>query len=238
MKKAIIIGASSGIGRELAVVLSKDGYTLGLAARRVQLLEELKSALAGPAYCRYMDVSDPAASMDSLVRLIEEMGETDLIVISAGTGSLNPALEWMDEKKTIDTNVIGFAATANIAYRYFEKRGRGHLVGISSVAALRGGRQAPAYNASKAFVSNYLEGLRSRANKADLPITITEIRPGFVDTRMARGEGIFWMASPRKAAEQTYGAIRRKAKRAYVTKRWSLIGFLLAIMPDFLFEKL
>ena len=85
---------------------------------------------------------------------------------------------------------------------------------------------------------DYREGLRIRARKAALPITITEIRPGLVDTSMARGEGLFWGATPRKAAEQIYGAILRKAKRAYVTRWWSLIGFLLGIMPDFIFEKL
>jgi short-subunit dehydrogenase len=238
MKKAIIIGASSGIGRELAKILSQDGYTLGLTARRVQLLEELKGELPGPVYCTYMDVSDPGTSMESLEQLIEEMGGTHLVVISAGTGFLNPELNWADEKKTIDTNISGFAATANIAYRYFEKSGRGHLVGISSVAAIRGGRQAPAYNASKAFLSSYLEGLRSRACKAGIPIAITEIRPGYVDTRMAQGEGLFWVASPRKAAEQIYAAIRGKVRLAYITRRWALIGFLLRIMPDFFLERL
>jgi short-subunit dehydrogenase len=87
-------------------------------------------------------------------------------------------------------------------------------------------------------MSNYLEGLRVRARKAGLPILVSDIQPGFVDTAMAQGAGLFWVASPQKAAGQIYEAIQRKAKHAYVTKRWSVIGWLLKVMPDFLYAKL
>jgi len=93
------------------------------------------------------------------------MGGVDLVVISAGTGHLNDGLDWDLENEAIKTNVTGFAVMANVAMKHFVKRGSGHLVGISSIAALRGGRQAPAYNASKAFESNYLEGLRQKVRK-------------------------------------------------------------------------
>ncbi|MHC1726804.1 MAG: SDR family NAD(P)-dependent oxidoreductase [Syntrophobacteraceae bacterium] len=238
MKRAVVIGASSGIGRELAVILSSEGYTVGLAARRLHLIEELKENLPGPAYLKQIDVADPVSAMDLLEQLISEMGGADLIVISAGTGALNPGLEWTEEKRTIDTNVSGFTAMANAAFRHFEQAGRGHLVGISSIAAIRGSRQSPAYNASKAFEANYLEGLRARAMKARLPIVVTDIQPGLVDTRMAQGEGLFWVASPQKAARQIYDAIERKAKLAYVTKRWSLIAWLLKILPDSVYARI
>ena len=238
MNKAIIIGASSGIGRELAIILSHNGYTVGLTGRRLHLLDELESRLPGPAFSRQMDISDHPRAMKSLEDLIEEMGGLDLMVISAGIGFINPDLNWAQELQTIEVNVAGFAAMANVAFRHFERVGGGHLVGISSIAAVRGSREAPAYNASKAFMSNYLEGLRMRASKAGLPIVVTDIMPGFVDTAMAQGEGLFWVAPPEKAARQIYEAIERKAKHAYVTKRWRFIAWLLRVLPDFLYARL
>ena len=122
--------------------------------------------------------------------------------------------------------------------KHFVKQGSGHLVGISSVASIRGGRSAPAYNASKAYQSNYLEGLRQKAKKMGAKITITEIIPGFVDTAMAKGEGIFWSAPPKKAATQIFSAIYRKKSRAYITKRWRIIAWLLKLLPSFICERL
>jgi short-subunit dehydrogenase len=237
MKRAIVVGASSGIGRELAVVFSRNGYTVGLTARRLHLLEELKDILPGPTLCKQMDISDHSKAMRLLQEMIEEMGGLDLIIICAGIGFINPDLNWAKEKQTIEVNVTGSTALANVAFRHFEQVGRGHLVGISSLAALRGNRKAPAYNASKAFMSNYLEGLRNRALKAGLPIVVTDIQPGLVDTVMAQGEGLFWVAPPEKAARQIYKTIQRKAKRAYVTKRWRLVAWLLKVLPDSIYAK-
>jgi short-subunit dehydrogenase len=238
MKRAIVIGASSGIGKELAVVLSQNGFAIGLMARRFELLEELRSSLLNPTFSRRADISESSDAMAILENLIEEMGGIDLIIISSGTGFINPDLNWTMEKKTLDVNVSGFTAMANVAFRHFVQAGRGHLVGISSIQAIRGNGVAPAYGASKAFMSNYLEGLRVRARKAGLPILVSDIQPGFVDTAMAQGPGLFWVASPQKAARQIYKAIQRKAEHAYVTKRWSVIGWLLKVLPDFLYAKL
>ena len=238
MKKAIIIGATSGIGRALAEILSQDGYVLGLVGRRNDCLEELKKSLSTQVFTRQIDVAETAKAIESLTQLIEDMQGVDLVVISAGVGFINPDLNWSEEKATIDTNVSGFTAMANVAFRHFERIGTGHLVGISSIAALRGSRTAPAYSASKAFMSNYLEGLRQRAAHARRPIVVTDIQPGFVDTAMAQGEGLFWVATPQKAARQIYRAIQRKAKHAYVTKRWRIIAWLLRILPDFVIAKL
>lgn len=237
-KRAIIVGASSGIGWELAFILAQNGYLLGLAGRRRHLLEELQNRLPGPAYSKQMDVADQPTAMKGLEELIDKLGGLDLIVISAGIGFINPDLTWAEEKETIEVNVAGFAAVANVAFRYFVRVGRGHLVGISSIAAHRGSREAPAYNASKAFMANYLEGLRNRAIKAGLPIVVTDIQPGFVDTAMAKGEGLFWVAPPRKAAQQIYSAIQRKAFHAYITRRWRLIAWVLKVLPDALYAKL
>ena len=238
MKKAIVIGSTSGIGRELAVILSAQGYVVGLAGRRDRLLDEVRDSLPGESHARRIDVSRPSEAMPLLEELIAEMGGVDLIVISAGTGHINPELRWSHELETIDVNVLGFSAMANVAFRHFQERGSGHLVGITSIAALRGGKDAPAYNASKAFASNYLEGLRQKATGLGLPIAVTDVQPGFVDTAMAKGDGLFWVASPEKAARQIYAAIKKRKDHAYITKRWRLFAWVLKILPGFVYKRL
>ena len=236
MKKAIVIGASSGIGRELAKILVRHGYTVGVTGRRTQLLIELEAEIPNKCHIRTMDVADTTAAIETFNSLIAEMGGVDLVVISAGTGHSSPDLQWLNEKDTIDTNVTGFVAIATTAFNYFVKQGSGHLVGISSIAGIRGSRHAPAYNASKAFVCNYLEGLRHMAMKTKLAIYVTDIQPGFVDTRMAQGDKIFWRASTEKAAQQIYRAIEKEKPHAYVTRRWRLIAWVLKILPNWLYK--
>ncbi len=236
-KKAIVVGASSGIGRELALLLGQKGYRVGLTARREDLLYELQKLIPG-SIVKKIDVSKADETMEDLEALVAELGGLDLIILSAGTGHLNDDLEWPLELDTIEVNVKGFAASANVAMRYFIDAGKGHLVGISSIAALRGSAAAPAYYASKAFVSNYLQGLRHKAVKLDLPIIITDIQPGLVDTAMAQGEGLFWVQPPKKAAAQIMKAIERKKKHAYVTRRWRIIAWLFKILPDAIYHKM
>ena len=237
MKKAVIVGATSGIGRELAFILSEHGYQLWITGRREPLLHELRDQLTCPTSICPMDVRDSEASIATFQKIIAEAESLDLVIISAGTGSIDPQLPWSDEKDTLDTNVTGFAAIANASYHHFVEKGSGHLVGITSLAAIRGG-PAASYNASKAFESVYLQGLRSKIVKLELPVAITEIRPGFVDTRMAKGEGLFWVQPPRKAAQQIFSAILKRKKMVYVTGRWRLVAWLFRILPDFLYHRL
>jgi short-subunit dehydrogenase len=237
MKSAIIIGASSGIGRALAVTLSLDGYRVGVVARRTDLLAQLRAELTGPCVIKTVDVSQPELAMPLLRELIDELGDVELFIVSAGTGFENAALAWEPEKDTITVNVLGFAGMVNVAVAHLETRGSGHLVGISSLAALRGLGGAPAYAASKAFVSSYLQGVRYRFNKLKLPIVVTDVQPGFVDTRMAAGNR-FWTASPQTAARQIVAAIRGRRHHVYITRRWRLIAWLLKVVPDALYSKL
>jgi short-subunit dehydrogenase len=235
-KSAIIIGASSGIGRALAAILSLDGYRIGVVARRTDLLAQLRAELTGPCVIKTVDVAQPELAMPLVRELIEELGDVELFIVSAGTGFENAALAWEPERDTITVNVLGFAAMVNVAVAHLETRGSGHIVGISSLAALRGIGGAPAYAASKAFVSNYLQGLRYRVKKLKLPIVVTDVQPGFVDTRMAAGD--FWMASPQEAAGQIAAAIRGRKQHLYVTRRWRLVAWLMKIVPDALYSRL
>lgn len=237
MKSAIIIGASSGIGRELAITLSLEGYRVGISARRTDLLARLQTELTGPCVIKTIDVSQPELAMQLLQELIDELRDVELFVVSAGTGFINTALEWEPERETIAVNVLGFTSMVNVAVAHLEGRGSGHLVGISSLGALRGNRVAPAYNASKAFVSNYLEGIRYRFKKLKLPIVVTDVQPGFVDTRMAQGNR-FWVSSPEKAARQIAAAIRGRKQRVYITRRWRLVAWLMRLLPDAVYSRL
>ena len=237
-RKAIIIGASSGIGRALARVLAASGYSIGLVARRTNLLLELGAELPTPEFVKAIDVSTPAEAMPLLRELIAEMDGVELFVVSAGTGFINRELRWEREQETIDVNVSGFAAVVNVAVEHLQARGSGHIVGISSLAALRGNGDAPSYNASKAFMSSYLQGLRHKFSKLRLPIVVTDVQPGFVNTAMAKGEGLFWVASPEEAAAQIYTAIRKRKRQVYVTKRWRIVAWFFKAAPDWLYHRL
>jgi short-subunit dehydrogenase len=236
--KALIIGATSGIGKEVALLLAQKEFDVVVTGRRAHLLEELVPQLSPGSQFRVFDVSRPEVARDALQELFQTLGTIDLILISAGTGHLNPQLDWEPEQETIAVNVLGFTAMATLAMNFFRKQGNGHLVAISSLAALRGSSEAPAYNASKAFVSNYLQGLRKWAVKMHLPITVTEVQPGLVDTAMAKGEGLFWVAPAKKAAEQIVAALLRKKEFVVVTKRWHLISWVLKLLPDWMYHKL
>ncbi len=137
----------------------------------------------------------------------------------------------------IDLNVAAFTLLADWAFRFFRNQGHGHLAAISSIAGLRGLRHAPAYNASKAYQISYLEALRQKSNYLKIPITVTDIRPGFVDTPNAKGEGRFWQASVAKASRQIFSAIRSGKKVIYITKRWWLIAMVMKLVPRFIYER-
>lgn len=229
-QRAIIVGASSGIGEALARTLAAEGYEVGLTARSVDRLRELGGDLPTQAYIAQMDVTETAAAREAFDRLAEQMGSVDVVVLNAGIGPENLDLEWEPDRDTIDTNVRGFAALATKAIEYFEQQGHGQLVGTSSIAAYVGSSHAPAYYASKAFVSNYLDGIRYRNRRSDADITVTTVEPGFVDTDLAGGE--FWMCSPETAAELIYHAIANKKRQQFVTRRWRLVALALRVMPD------
>jgi len=233
---AIVIGASSGIGKALASELAAEGYEIGLAARRTERLKAVGATLPTNSYVATMDLTDTEDAREGFFELAEAMPSVDLVVISAGFAAINDDLEWEPERRTIDVNVRGFTAIATAALEYFEtnpdhaSEADGHLVGLSSVAAHLGNGDAPAYNASKAFVTTYLDGLRQREHDRDSTVTITTIEPGFVDTEMSMGS--FWECSPEMAATQIARAIDNKRTHVYVTRRWRLVAGVLDLLPE------
>ncbi len=236
-RTAVIIGASSGIGEALARQLNLEGWRLGLLARRLDRLEALRQTLAPETVVRRFDVTqdDAAAIFDDV---LDDLGGVDLVIISAGAGHNNRDLQWALDVETVTVNVLGFMAAAQVAMRHFLRRGRGHLVGISSIAALRGNGAGAAYAASKAFQSVYLDGLRDLAQHSGAPIAVTEVQPGAVDTAMLKPDRPLpslvrrlLVASPATAARQILRAVQKRKKHAYITRRYALVALILKLLP-------
>lgn len=238
MKRAIIIGATSGIGKSLCGELVRKGYMVGITGRRSDLLQSIRDKDPERILAMVMDVRELSTLKLQCKAMVHELGGMDLMVISAGIGLFNKQLDHSKEEETIRTNISGFTCVADWAMRYFKEQGHGHLAAITSVAGIRGNGTAPAYNASKAFQINYLEGLRINAEKSKLSIQVTDVRPGFVDTDMAKGEGMFWVTRVDRAAKQMSDAIQKKRKVVYVSKRWRLVAFLLSLIPYQIYRKL
>ena len=238
MPTAIIIGGSSGIGREIAVQLSSSGYRIGIAARNQDALKDISRKL-GSENCifRAFDVSQSDLSLEGFRQLHETLGAIDFVYLVAGTGFPNPDLQWSLEEPTVSVNCLGFAAMATAAMQIFRKQGHGHLIVVTSVAAARPSGEAPAYGASKAFESSYLEALRYWIRRRRLPVHVTEVRPGFVDTAMMKAKKPFWVISATQAATGIIAAANRRKKLAYVPHRWWFVAQLMRILPDRLYAK-
>lgn len=225
MKKVIIIGATSGIGKALATRYLKAGHLVGITGRCTHLLDEIKHHYPQQTFTEAFDVTGNE-NIVHLEKLIEQLQGMDLFIYNSGYGEASKELNWATDKKTTLINVNGFAETTNYAFNYFVKQGHGQIAAISSISAYRGNRWAPAYGASKAYMSNYMEALRIKAYRMKLPIHITDIQPGFVLTDMAKGNKLFWMAPLEKATTQMVEAIEKKKRRVQITKRWAIVAWL------------
>jgi len=239
MKKAIITGATSGIGHELAVQLAKNGYKVGLIGRRTERLEQLAEEIGENAYYRTCDVTDHETAAIMYQGLIDEMGGMDIMILNAGVGIDTLLPKWDSDYKTIEVNVTAFVHGAHFAFNHFRLKRKGHIVGMSSIASHLASGRAAAYTASKHFISNYMTGLRQKINKLELDIVISDIRPGYVVSEMTENnKSMFWVSTTKKAVHQIVKAIEKKKKRAYVTKRWALIAFVAMFTPQFTWDRL
>lgn len=238
MRTAVIFGATSGIGRALAEQFIKDGYKVAITGRRLEKLQELQALSPSHVIIKQNDIQQVDELANVFDEIVETVGHVDILIQSSGVGFVNPKLEWEKERQTMYTNVIGVTKLYTLAYNLFKKQGFGHLVGITSIASLRGSRAAPVYFASKAYQKSYLEGLYIKTKSIKTKqVFVSDIRPGFVDTAMALGDEIFWMVPLEKAARQIYRAIKKKKRVAYISKRWAIIAFILKIVPAWVLKK-
>lgn len=236
-KKIIIVGASSGIGREIACRYVINNNRVGITGRRENLLNELKKKYPDQIFVSCFDVMENE-NQQKIQQLIQEVGGLDLLIYNSGYGDVSKDLNWEIENATTKTNVNGFVEIVSYAFNHFVEQGHGQIAITSSVAAVRGNSWAPAYSASKAFMSNYAEGLNIKAKRLQKDVTITDIRPGFVDTKMAKENGQFWVIQKEKAAEEIIRAIERKKRVAYITRRWWLVAKIMKMLPFTIYRRM
>ena len=234
----IIIGATSGIGRALFEKYAADGNCLGIVGRRTYLLDELLQEHPDTTFSATADIARKEEIEQAIHTLCAKLEHIDLAIVCSGTGDINATLDYAVELPTIDTNVAGWTFVIDKLYNIFEQQGHGHLVAITSAGGLRGEPMAPAYSASKASQINYREALRKKAYKSGNNIHITDIRPGLVNTAMAKGEGLFWVMPVKKVASQIITAIRKQMSKAYVTKRWHILAVINKNLPFALYKRI
>lgn len=243
-KRALIIGASSGIGAALARLLAAQGYTLALVARRAERLADLRAEInAAAGEVRVMIYPHDVTHTDEVPalfrRILADLGGLDLCVYVAGLLIPVERDEFDFEKDAAMTavNYVGALAWLNPAAAIFQGMQQGTIVGIGSVAGDRGRVGAPAYNASKAALHTYLEALRNRLTRRG--VHVLTVKPGFVRTDMLQhSPRTFWVISPEKAAAAIYRAILRRKQVVYVPARWAVLMWLIRHIPSFLFRRL
>jgi len=235
-KKVIIVGATSGIGKEMALQYAQKGYMVGITGRRTMLLTEMKEKFPAHIFTSCFDVR-ANNNIEHLKTLIDEMNGVDIFIYNAGYGEPSATLNPEIERNVYEINVKGFVDLTAYMFNFFVQQGHGHIAATSSVASVRGLSAAPAYSASKAFMSNYMEGLYMKARRLKTHIYITDIQPGFVNTKPVSNQR-FWVAPPQKAATQIIKAIEAKKWRAYITKRWCLIAWLLKYAPSWIYHRI
>jgi len=236
-KRAIIVGATSGIGLEVARLLHSDGWTVGLAGRREELLRTVCAELAERAYAVAIDVTEA----DAPKRLAELIGQTsgaDLIFLAAGIGWQNSRLDADKEMATVRTNAEGFVRIVTAAYHYFAEQGRGHIACISSIAGTKGLGAAPAYSATKRFQNTYIQCLAQLARMNHTGIRFTDIRPGFVDTALISGSHFPMTMSARYVARRIVKALYARRRTVTIDWRYRLLVAFWRIIPDFVWERL
>ncbi|HMS00860.1 MAG TPA: SDR family NAD(P)-dependent oxidoreductase [Anaerolineales bacterium] len=244
VKRAAIVGASSGIGAELALKLAREGYQLVLLARRERKLEALCRRInseVGEESARFIvhDVTDFDSIPTRFQQVVELLGGLDLIVFNSGL--LIPVgkheFDFSKDRAIMQTNILGAMAWLNLAAIYFQSQGSGQIVGISSVGGERGRTGAPAYNASKAALNTYLESLRNRLSKHG--VRVLTVKPGFISTDMIQHASVgFWIAPVDTAVSDIWRGIRQRKQEVYTPGRWRWVAWLLRHAPSALMRRL
>ena len=242
MKRIVIIGASSGLGMQMALDFASMGWRVGAMARKKSRLEELRSQNPDRIKVLPIDVCAEDAT-DSLQTMIDILGGMDILLYAAGTGWHNPGLDPAKELNTVNVNVAGFTRIVTAAYHYFKNNNlEGRIAVISSVAGTKGLGVAPAYSASKRYEWNYLQALKQLIRAQKLPIGITDIRPGFMNTALLadnpKKDQLPMLMDVKKSARRIEKAIMRGKRVATIDGRWSALCSLWRLLPDCVWERL
>ena len=236
-KRIIIIGATSGIGYEIAQSYRKLGWRIGIAGRRADRLEQMRTEAPEQFETEPIDVTQPDAP-ERLIRLIKKVGGMDIFLLSSGIGSQNRSLNPAIELATLETNGVGFTRMVTTAFNYFKENGGGQLAVISSIAGTKGLGAAPAYSATKRFQNIYIDTLDQLAHMEKLPIVFTDIRPGFVKTDLLKNDRYPMLMSPSYTAQQIVKAITQKKRRAVIDWKYAILVFFWKLIPDWIWVRL
>lgn len=241
MRKIVIIGASSGIGRQVALDFARGGWRVGIAARGEERLREVKSQYPERIDYSVIDVIAEDAPRRFL-DLIELIGGMDVLLMSAGVGWLNPQLQNDIDIKTVAVNCGGFVRIIDAAYNYYKATAtaeRGHIAAITSVAGTKGIGIAASYSASKRFQSTYIDALEQLARQECVNVGFTDLRPGFIDTPLLNGNHDLPMTmSIGYAVPLVERAILRRRRIAYIDWRWAVLTAMWRALPRAMWKRI
>ncbi len=237
MRRILIIGATSGIGLEVAKCYLQLGWLVGVAGRREEELEKLRLSAPEQVFTERIDVTADDAP-ERLQSLIEKAGGMDVFFLSSGIGKQNLSLEADIELRTARTNVEGFIRMTNAAWQYFREQRHGHIAVISSIAGTQGLGSAPAYSATKRFQNTYIDALDQLARMNKLSITFTDIRPGFVATPLLKDANYPLLMKAEDVASQIVKAVSRKQRVVTIDWRYRLLVFFWRLIPRWLWVRL
>lgn len=239
MKRAVIIGASSGMGKEVSKLLLTDDWQIGVGARRTEALEELQKIKPEAVVTTAIDVMAEDAPQ-RLEQLIADNGGMDLFFLASGIGKQNPDLDSDIELRTVATNGMGFTRMVDTAFNWFALHGgKGQIAIISSIAGVKGLGMAPSYSATKAFQNTYIEALSQLAHMRHLNISFTDIRPGFVKTDLLNdGKNYPLLMDKTKVAKKIVNAIYRRRSVRIIDWRYRVLVFFWRLIPRWLWVRL
>lgn len=237
MRQAIIVGASSGLGKEVARLLLADGWRIGIMARREEALLELKAGNPAMVEVEACDITQETAP-EKLLSLIERLGGIDLYFHASGIGKRNEVLDSKVEDDTVITNVLGFTRMIDAAFNYMAASQGGQIAVISSIAGTKGLGPAPSYSATKAFQSIYIQALEQLANKRRLNIRFTDIRPGFVETPLIEGSAYPLTLDKTQTARTIVKAVYAGKHVQIIDWKYRLVVFFWSLIPNALWRRL
>lgn len=239
MKEIIIVGASSGIGREVALNFIKDGWHVGLAARREAPLRELKEQFPSQVEYELLDIVQPDAP-DKLHLLITRLGGMDIYFHCSGIGHQNTKIDIEVELQTIRTNALGFTQMVDTAYNYFkQKKQAGQIAVVSSIAGTKGLGVSPSYSATKRYNNIYIDCLDQLARMQEVKISFTDIRPGFVTTALLDdGQHYPAQMTVEYAGKKIFNAVKKRKRVAIIDWKYAIMVFFWQLIPRWLWVRL
>lgn len=236
-KRIIIMGATSGIGLEVARMLHRQGHAVAIAGRRMENLKRISTELGNCPYAQ-IDVTDTQAPLH-LQELIESLGGMDIYLHVSGIGKQNRQLDTAIELSTVETNAMGFTRMINHAWHYFAQKRCGHIATVTSIAGTKGMGAAPSYSATKRYCNTYLQSLAQLSCMQGLGIRFTDIRPGFVDTELLSKDFHYpMMMKTENVARSIVRGILSGKRIVTIDWRFRILVFFWRLIPSWLWERM